>query len=124
LYDIVKYQHNIMNAQNLSVTFMEDNGIIETTQARFFSFPESITAKELKRLSHLLGRKLSQARRAKSMTQEQLAARLNVSRQSISHWENDNSQPNVEMLLKLMQVLELAAADLLSVETKESEEVQ
>lgn len=58
------------------------------------------------------------------MTQEQLAARLNVSRQSISHWENDNSQPNVEMLLKLMQVLELAAADLLSVETKESEEVQ
>ena len=44
------------------------------------------------------------------MTQEQLAEQLNVSRQSVSHWENDDSQPNVEMLLMLMQTLSLSAA--------------
>lgn len=74
-------------------------------------------------MSHLLGQKLARARKAKSMTQEQLAAVLNVSRQSVSHWENDDSQPNVEMLLRLMQTLGLNAADLLSVENEESEEV-
>ena len=58
------------------------------------------------------------------MTQEQLAEQLNVSRQSVSHWENDDSQPNVEMLLMLMQTLSLNAADLLSVENEEGEEVQ
>ena len=75
-------------------------------------------------MSHLLGQKLARARKAKAMTQEQLALVLNVSRQSVSHWENDDSQPNVEMLLRLMQTLGLNAADLLSVENEESEEVR
>lgn len=75
-------------------------------------------------MSHLLGQKLARARKARSLTQEQLALMLNVSRQSVSHWENDDSQPNVEMLLRLMQTLGLNAADLLSVENEEGEEVQ
>lgn len=74
-------------------------------------------------MSHLLGRKIARARKAKLLTQEQLATQLNVSRQSVSHWENDNSQPNVEMLLKLMQALQLDASELLSVENEEREEV-
>lgn len=80
-------------------------------------------AKDVKRVSHLLGRKLARARKAKALTQEQLAEKLNVSRQSVSHWEKDHSQPNVEMLLMLMRELELDAAELLSVEKEESEEV-
>jgi len=67
-------------------------------------------------LNYLLGEKIARARNAKKLTQEQLARQLNISRQTISHWENDDSQPNVEMLLKLMQVLELEAGDLLKVE--------
>ena len=67
-------------------------------------------------MNYLLGEKIARARNAKKLTQEQLARRLNISRQTISHWENDDSQPNVEMLLKLMQVLELEAGDLLKVE--------
>lgn len=75
-------------------------------------------------MSHLLGRKLSKARKAKALTQEQLAERLNVSRQSVSHWEKDHSQPNVEMLLMLMRELELDAAQLLSLDKDEGGEVQ
>lgn len=67
-------------------------------------------------MNYLLGEKIARARNAKKLTQEQLARQLNISRQTISHWENDDSQPNVEMLLKLMQVLELEAGDLLKVE--------
>lgn len=67
-------------------------------------------------MNYLLGDKIARARNAKKLTQEQLARQLNISRQTISHWENDDSQPNVEMLLKLMQVLELEAGDLLKVE--------
>ncbi|MBR2925608.1 MAG: helix-turn-helix transcriptional regulator [Clostridia bacterium] len=67
-------------------------------------------------MNYLLGEKIARARNAKKLTQEQLACRLNISRQTVSHWENDDSQPNVEMLLKLMQVLELEAGDLLKVE--------
>ena len=75
-------------------------------------------------MSHLLGRKLSKARKAKALTQEQLAERLNVSSQSVSHWEKDHSQPNVEMLLMLMRELELDAAQLLSLDKDEGGEVQ
>lgn len=67
-------------------------------------------------MNYLLGQKIARARNAKKLTQEQLARQLNISRQTISHWENNDSQPNVEMLLKLMQVLELEAGELLSVE--------
>lgn len=67
-------------------------------------------------MSYQLGHKIARARNAKKMTQEELARQLNISRQTISHWENNDSQPHVEMLLKLMRVLELEAADLLSVE--------
>lgn len=67
-------------------------------------------------MNYLLGQKIARARNAKKLTQEQLARQLNISRQTISLWENNDSQPNVEMLLKLMQVLELEAGELLSVE--------
>lgn len=67
-------------------------------------------------MNYLLGEKIARARNAKKLTQEQLARQLNISRQTVSHWENNDSQPNVEMLLKLMQVLELEAGDLLKVE--------
>lgn len=34
------------------------------------------------------GEQLSAARKAKGLTQEDLAVRVNASRQAISHWEN------------------------------------
>ncbi|MCL2300614.1 MAG: helix-turn-helix transcriptional regulator [Firmicutes bacterium] len=44
------------------------------------------------------GESLRRLRKEKSLTQEQLAARLNVSFQTISNWERDESWPDLSML--------------------------
>lgn len=56
-----------------------------------------------------LGQRIREARKAKGMTQEQLASALYVSRQTISSWENDRSEPDYEMLMRLMKLLEADA---------------
>lgn len=39
-----------------------------------------------------IGKKLKEARIASGLTQEQVADKINVSRQTISNWENEVSQ--------------------------------
>lgn len=60
-----------------------------------------------------LGAKIANARKEHKLTQEQLAEQMNVSRQAISHWENGDSLPNYEMLVRLMDVLHMTAEELL-----------
>lgn len=57
-----------------------------------------------------LGQRIRNARKAKGMTQEQLAAALYVSRQTISSWENGRSEPDYETLMRLMDLLEADAS--------------
>ena len=45
--------------------------------------------------------KLIALRKGKELTQEQLAEQLNVSRQSVSKWENGQAVPEVEKLVEL-----------------------
>ena len=40
-------------------------------------------------------------RRSQQLTQEQLADKLGVTKQSVSNWENGNIMPSVEMLEKI-----------------------
>ncbi|MBP3637839.1 MAG: helix-turn-helix transcriptional regulator [Clostridia bacterium] len=58
-----------------------------------------------------LGERLTRARKARGLTQEQLAESMHCSRQAISHWENGRSLPDVESLALLNQLL---GCDLLS----------
>lgn len=54
-----------------------------------------------------LGEQIRQAREAKNMSQEELASRLQVSRQAVSKWENDLSRPqgiNQKMLIQLLDM--------------------
>lgn len=48
-----------------------------------------------------LGEKLTQARKAAGLTQADVAAKLNVSRQAVSRWESGQSKPSTERLLAL-----------------------
>ena len=48
-----------------------------------------------------LGQRLKDCRAAAGMTQEGLADRLYVSRQTISSWENDKSYPDIHSLLMI-----------------------
>ena len=42
-----------------------------------------------------LGRRIKEYRSAAQMTQEDLAEKMFVSRQTISNWENDKSYPDI-----------------------------
>lgn len=60
-----------------------------------------------------LGEKILQLRKAKGLSQEQLADILNVSRQSISKWETDQSLPEIEKILALSRTFSITTDELL-----------
>ena len=67
------------------------------------------------------GEKLSRLRRENNYTQEQLAERLGVSRQSISKWESDAAYPETDRIIELSRLFGCTADYLLK---DEAEEVQ
>ena len=56
---------------------------------------------------------LKTLRKEKGFSQEQLAFRLNVVRQTVSKWEKGLSVPDAELLIRLADVLEVSVSDLL-----------
>lgn len=57
-----------------------------------------------------IGERISDLRREKKLSQGQLAEALDVSRQAISKWENDQSSPDTLHLVKLADVLDTEVA--------------
>ncbi|MFI3202082.1 MAG: helix-turn-helix transcriptional regulator [Eubacteriales bacterium] len=49
----------------------------------------------------MLGEQIKELRQSHKMNQVELAKDLNVTKQSISNWENNNILPSVEMLRKI-----------------------
>lgn len=49
----------------------------------------------------MLGERIMELRKARHLTQVELAKALSVTKQSVSNWENDNIQPSIEMLIKI-----------------------
>ena len=58
-------------------------------------------------------------RKAKGYTQEELAIKIHVVRQTISKWEKGLSVPDADVLSKLADVLEINVSELLGSEIKE-----
>lgn len=65
---------------------------------------------------------LKKLRKEKGFSQEELAAKLNVVRQTISKWEKGLSVPNAQLLISLSEILETPVSVLLgeTIESKES----
>ena len=61
----------------------------------------------------MFGENLKTLRKNKGITQEELAARLNIVRQTVSKWEKDQSVPDAEMLAKLAEIFEVPVSQLL-----------
>ena len=59
-------------------------------------------------------------RKSKGLTQEELAIKLNVVRQTISKWEQGLSVPDAEMLITLSEVLDTPVSTLLGEKVSES----
>ena len=56
---------------------------------------------------------LKALRKQRGFTQEELAARLNVVRQTVSKWEKGLSVPDADMLMRLAEILETTVSTLL-----------
>ena len=65
---------------------------------------------------------LKALRKKKGITQEELAARLNVVRQTVSKWEKGLSVPDSELLIKLAEILEVPVSRLLGSKIEEEEQ--
>lgn len=59
-----------------------------------------------------IGKKLKDARQAQGYSQEVLAEKLYVSRQTISNWENDKTYPGIESLLRISELFQVSLDDL------------
>lgn len=68
----------------------------------------------------MLGNNIKALRKSKGITQQELAIKLNVVRQTISKWEKGFSVPDAEMLQKMADILETDAATLLGAATDAS----
>lgn len=66
-----------------------------------------------------LGEKIYKLRTKRSMTQEQLAEKIGVSRQSVSKWETDSAIPDIEKLKLLAEIFEVSITELLGMECEE-----
>ena len=59
------------------------------------------------------GKRLRALREKKNLSQEDLARKLNISRQSISKWEQGISYPSILYLVPLTQILDCTLEELL-----------
>lgn len=59
-----------------------------------------------------VGKTIQNARRTAGLTQEQLAAKVYVTRQAVSRWENEESEPGIDMRKLLASVLGVPVTDL------------
>ncbi len=60
-----------------------------------------------------IGQKITHLRTAMDISQEALADKLSVSRQSVSKWEMDQAQPQIDKILQLCELFNISADELL-----------
>lgn len=66
----------------------------------------------------MLNENIKKLRLLRSINQVELARELNVSKQCVSNWENDNIQPSVEMLIKIAKYFDVSTDYLLDLDNK------
>lgn len=66
----------------------------------------------------MLNERIKELRLSHSMTQVELAQELNVSKQCVSNWENNNIQPSVDMLVKIALFFSVSTDYLLGLDNR------
>ena len=69
----------------------------------------------------MIGKNIQIFRKQMNMTQETLAERVNVARQTIVKWESGESSPDLETAGRLAEVLQVSVDDLVNTEEGEIE---
>ncbi|MCI9128288.1 helix-turn-helix transcriptional regulator [Lachnospiraceae bacterium 56-18] len=71
----------------------------------------------------MFGDMIKNLRQSRSLNQVQLAVSLNVSKQTVSNWENNNILPSIEMLVKISQFFSVSTDYLLELDSRSYIEV-
>ena len=74
-----------------------------------------------KELSRMLSENIKAIRKSKGLSQQELAVKLNVVRQTISKWEQGLSVPDSDLLISLSEALETPVSTLLGETVVETE---
>ena len=61
----------------------------------------------------MVGKNIKKFREESKMSQETLAENLHVTRQAVSNWENEKTQPDIEMLQSIAQALDVSVEELI-----------
>ena len=69
----------------------------------------------------MLSENLKVLRKQKGFSQEELAVRVNVARQTVSKWEKGLSVPDADTVIKLAEVFGVSVSELLGEEIKDAE---
>lgn len=64
----------------------------------------------------MLGERIHELRIAHGWNQVQLAEKLNITKQTVSNWENENIQPSIEMLVRVAKLFRVSTDYLLGLE--------
>ena len=72
----------------------------------------------------IIGKFISQKRKEKNLTQEQLAEKLGVSNKTISKWETGKCMPDYSVIKNLCEELEITVAELMDGESSEEKSVR
>lgn len=74
----------------------------------------------------MLNENIKTIRKSKGLSQEELAVKLNVVRQTVSKWEQGLSVPDADMLISISEVLDTPVSTLLgeNVDEKEADELK
>lgn len=66
-----------------------------------------------------IGETIASLRKAKGMTQNELAEKMNVTDKAVSKWERDLSCPDVNTISKLADILDVSVEELLKAKKKD-----
>ena len=71
----------------------------------------------------MFSKNLKTLRKQKGFSQEELASRLHVVRQTISKWEKNLSVPDADTLIRLAEILEVSVSELLGSKIENENEI-
>lgn len=74
--------------------------------------------KKLNAVKTMLNENIKKLRLLRSISQVELAHALNVSKQCVSNWENDNIQPSIEMLVRIAKYFDVSTDYLLDLDNQ------
>lgn len=72
----------------------------------------------------MIGEQIKTARKAKGISQEELAVRLGVVRQTVSKWENGKCMPDYTVIKSLCGELQVTVSELMDAEETEEKSVR